>query len=124
MSLSIAKTNELLVDRQSLKITLATQQHKFEREKWLITQAPSLFASISDALKEDRYLAAQLMRKRTLASLADLFEETFGKAEKHYVQKEWIIPRGTADKDNGNVRHEKGEEEKNTSDDSETIPPT
>lgn len=76
-----------------------------------------------DASKDERDFAAQLMRKKTLASLTDLFVKTSGETEKHYVQNGWIIPQRTADEDNNKALH-KSEKEKDASDDVETIPPT
>lgn len=87
ISVSIAKTNDIIEARQANKLQLAREQLKFEREKWLMNQASALFGAGSAASEEEKDMAARLMRKRTMSSLVEMFAENATETENKFVLK-------------------------------------
>lgn len=92
MSMSMRKTQEAIERKNEGKMELESKKLDFEQEKYWMSRAESV-ANDSDASEEERALAKKLIRKRTLTSLADIFQKKSKETEKAFVENGWIDPR-------------------------------
>lgn len=90
ISVSIAKTQEVMEARQHHKMKLTNEQLAFEKEDYWMIQASALFGKDSNEMEEELELAGQLLTKRTLASLTEMCVVSSAATENKYEHKGWL----------------------------------
>lgn len=74
-SLSIEKTNNIVEQKMKNKMDFASQKLRFKSKRHWMQYAKALLAEGSGVTEGERKLATQLMRKRAISHLTEMFAE-------------------------------------------------